>query len=173
MRKIEVLPYNPSWAAQFKSEVALITPILSSNLLAIEHIGSTAVPNLAAKPVIDILLEVNSLDVLDTCNEALQHIGYKAKGENGITGRRYFQKGGDNRSHHIHAFVKGDEQLFKHRVFRDYLIAFPSIANDYAKVKLNAATNCNNNSALYCEMKNDFIAEHLANAVKWANQNKW
>lgn len=167
MRKIEVLPYNPSWASQFKNDAVLITSILSSNLIAIEHIGSTAVPNLAAKPVIDILLEVNSLDVLDTCNEALQHIGYKAKGENGMTGRRYFQKGGDNRSHHIHAFVKGDEQLFKHRVFRDYLIAFPSIANDYAKVKLSAATNCNNNSALYCEMKNDFIADHLANAVKW------
>lgn len=171
MRKIEVVAYTPLWREHFEREVALISPILVGNLIAIEHIGSTSVPNLAAKPVIDILLEVNSLDVLDTCNAALQHISYKAKGENGISGRRYFQKGGDKRSHHIHAFAKGDEHLFKHRVFRDYLIAMPNIATEYAKIKQDAAISCNNNSALYCELKSDFIAQHLALAVQWHHKN--
>jgi GrpB-like predicted nucleotidyltransferase (UPF0157 family) len=171
MRKIEVVDYSPHWTEHFQAEVSLITPILSTNLIAIEHIGSTAVPNLTAKPIIDILLEVQNLELLDSCNQALAAIGYKAKGENGISGRRYFQKGGDSRTHHIHAFMSGNHELFSHRVFRDYLIAFPNIANEYAKVKQHAAISCNNNSALYCDLKADFIAEHLANAVEWSHHS--
>lgn len=94
MRKIEIMAYTPQWHEHFEREVALISPILVGNLIAIDHIGSTSVPNLAAKPVIDILLEVKSLDVLDKCNAALQHISYKAKGEMALVVGATFKKVG-------------------------------------------------------------------------------
>lgn len=166
-RKIEVLNYSKEWAVIFETEKALLKAILGDVALSIEHIGSTAVPNLAAKPVIDILIEVADIHLLDTKTEGFQRLNYEVKGENGIVGRRYFQKGGVNRTHHIHAFQSGSPALCRHIAFRDYLIAYPAIANQYAAVKKEAAINCKNDSQLYMRLKNEFISKHEDLAVKW------
>lgn len=96
MRTITVVAYDPRWPEMFTAESQLLQQVLPGGIAkAIHHIGSTSVPGLAAKPVIDILLEVPNLAELDACNTQMQQAGYIARGENGIAGRRYFVKGGE------------------------------------------------------------------------------
>ena len=159
-REVLVVDYNPQWKATFETEKHLLANILGENAVKIDHIGSTAVPGLAAKPVIDILIEVTSLEALDAKSRAMEILGYQVKGENGIAGRRYFQKGEAVRSHHIHAFVQHDEHLFRHRAFVTYLIENPAIAQHYSQIKKSAAQQCDNDIIQYMALKNDFIAHH-------------
>ncbi|WKD50049.1 GrpB family protein [Microbulbifer spongiae] len=135
MRILEIMEYQASWACEFNREKDLILDTIGSLFPEVHHIGSTSVVGLAAKPIIDILLEVDDLDALDSFNDALEEIGYIAKGENGITERRYFQKGGDLRSHHIHAFLRSSENAIRHLAFRDYLQQNPTISEEYAIMK--------------------------------------
>lgn len=93
LRRIEVVPYDPTWPVRFAEEAARLTPIFGENLVTLYHIGSTAVPGLHAKPIIDMLPEVYSLERVEAVNDAMSAAGYEVKGENGIPGRRYFRKG--------------------------------------------------------------------------------
>lgn len=113
MRTIIVVPYDDKWPEMFEAESSLIKTLLGGVAKSIHHIGSTSVPGLSAKPVIDILLEVSNINELDRYNSAMTRAGYIARGENGISGRRYFIKGGDQRSHHVHAFAVRDMQVFR------------------------------------------------------------
>ena len=103
------------------------------------HIGSTAIPGISAKPTIDMIVEVTNVSAVDGLNAALQNLGFEAKGENGIPGRRFFQKGGDKRTHHLHVFTESDPQIHRHLVFCDYLRAHPGKANEYEALKLSLA----------------------------------
>jgi len=108
LRKIEVVDFQSSWADDFNREKALICNALSKeNVVGVHHIGSTSVEGLCAKPIIDILLEVKCLSELDEQSYLMESLGYLAKGEFGIPGRRYFQKGGVQRTHQVHAFLTG------------------------------------------------------------------
>lgn len=170
-RIIQVVNFDPIWAQLFEAEFQLLSETLGANALAIEHIGSTSVPKLAAKPIIDILVAVECLDAIDEKNEQMQAAGYTVKGEYGIAGRRYFQKGGFQRTHHVHVFRIGDSNLTRHRAFKAYLIAHPDIANEYAKLKLDAARKSQNSSQLYMALKNDFIHKHEILALTWLKQS--
>lgn len=122
MRILTVVDYDEMWPTLFENERTLLQMTLGKVISRIHHIGSTSVPGLSAKPVIDILIEVANLEELDSLNQAMEGVGYTVRGENGILNRRYFTKGGNQRSHHIHAFTTGDAQIIKHLAFRDYLI---------------------------------------------------
>ncbi|NIF23966.1 GrpB family protein [Candidatus Pantoea multigeneris] len=161
MREIIVVPYDDKWPEMFEAESLLIRTLLGGVVKRVHHIGSTSVPGLSAKPVIDILLEVSDVNELDTYNSAMVRGGYVACGENGITGRRYFTKGGDQRSHHVHAFAVGDMQVSRYLAFRDYLKKNIDIAGQYAEVKHLAAFLSKNNAHHYSELKVGFIEHHL------------
>ncbi|WP_340608346.1 GrpB family protein [Xenorhabdus bharatensis] len=165
-RILEVVDYNPQWPALYQKEAELLLSILNKNIANIHHIGSTSVEHLAAKPIIDILVEVNDLNLLDSCSDIMLFHGYKAKGENGIAGRRYFQKGGDNRTHHIHAFEVKNPRIVEHLVFRDYLKKHSNIAKKYGELKKQIVKNCNNDSNKYCHSKAAFITHHLIKALR-------
>lgn len=167
MRKIEVVAHSKNWIKIFEAEKRLIVQSIPIGDLCVHHIGSTSVSGLAAKPIIDILLEVSNVEMLDQFNKQFESIGYECKGEFGISGRRYFQKGGDNRSHQIHAFSRGSADATRHLAFKDYLIAHKGIAEEYAALKYRAAEGCNNDINTYCDLKNDFVAYHEKLAVKW------
>lgn len=166
-RKIEVVSYDFAWVEKFKSERSLLKQVLGNVAMEIEHIGSTAVPGLAAKPVIDILIEVAHFSELESETHAMESIGYLVMGENGIAGRRYFQKGGVQRSHHVHAFEAGDTHLLRHRAYRDYLIAHPDVATEYSKTKRIAAAACRDDINQYMSLKDSFIKKHETLAVEW------
>ncbi|MTI19252.1 GrpB family protein [Rhodobacteraceae bacterium RKSG542] len=167
MRKVEVVDHNPQWAQDYAVEEQLIKDALGDTITAIHHIGSTSVSDLAAKPVIDIMLEVTSLDELDSKNAALEALGYVARGENGIERRRYFEKGGMDRTHQIHAFPTGDEHVTRHIAFRDYLRAHPEVAREYEAVKRRAAQIANHDIEIYCDEKDAFIVKYEALALDW------
>ncbi|KSU89348.1 GrpB family protein [Priestia flexa] len=93
MREIKVVPYKTEWQNQYEIEKRLLEAIFGAEILSIHHIGSTSVPGLAAKPIIDILVEVKQISLIHTYNNEMVKMGYECKGENGIEGRRYFQKG--------------------------------------------------------------------------------
>ena len=171
-RKIEVVNYNPNWPRLYLKEIELIKKVLSSEIIKTHHVGSTAVPDLAAKPVIDILLEVKDVNRLDEYNAEMEKLGYMPKGEFGIPNRRFYLKGEFNRTHHIHAFIENSFEVERHLAFRDYLIANPIIANKYGQLKLESAKNCNNDIAKYIKLKSDFIKFHEQKAIKWRNDNQ-
>jgi GrpB-like predicted nucleotidyltransferase (UPF0157 family) len=166
-RIVEVVAYNPAWQDAFQTERALLQAALGEVAVAIHHVGSTSVPGLAAKPIIDILLAVTDLAALDGKETALAALGYKAKGENGIPGRRYFHKGGPQRTHHAHAFTAGDPNLTRHLAFRDYLIAHADVTQEYAALKKRLAAAHKDDSKLYQTGKEDFISLHERLAFRW------
>ncbi|WDD99973.1 GrpB family protein [Thalassomonas actiniarum] len=166
-RVLEVVDYDPAWGKLFADEQILLVKALGDVALNIHHIGSTSVTGLAAKPVIDILMEVSDLEAVESKNQQMLSLGYEVKGENGIAGRRYFQKGGNARSHHLHAFKTGDEALTRHLAFRDYLVAHPQIAQQYGELKQGLILAGHNSSAPYMQGKNDFIQHHEKLALSW------
>ncbi|ELY5828310.1 GrpB family protein [Cronobacter turicensis] len=157
-RQIALEPYNPAWPAQFAEEEKRVREALGDVALAVHHIGSTSVPGLAAKPVIDMLIEVTGLAELDARNDAMRALGYTPRGEFGIPGRRYFIKGDVVRTHHLHAFVAASEHVTRHLAFRDYLRRHDVVMQEYAQIKFAAARDSGFQSDIYSELKNDFIA---------------
>ena len=163
--KIEVVPYNPLWPTQFESERAALVSELGGILESVHHIGSTAVEGLPAKPIIDMILEVQSLESLDQVTSKLELMGYEAMGELGIPGRRYFRKGGYYRTHQIHAFKTGDPHVLRHLAFRDYLRCHPDVMHEYGELKLRMAADCYDDIDRYCEGKDAFVKHHEAVAI--------
>jgi GrpB-like predicted nucleotidyltransferase (UPF0157 family) len=165
MRKIEIVDYNPAWPDLFEAERKLLRQTLDGLVMKIHHIGSTSVPGLAAKPIIDILIEVSDVEELDSYNNKMLLTGYEAMGEYGIPGRRYFRKGGENRTHHIHAFSAGDYNVIRHIAFRDYLREKPEVVAEYAELKKKLAAECDNDIEKYCDGKENFVKFHENIAV--------
>ncbi|WP_108649962.1 GrpB family protein [Dongshaea marina] len=167
-RVIEVVAFDEGWSRVFREERQQLRQVLGSdNLLAVHHIGSTSVAGLSAKPVIDMLLEVASLEKLDADTPRLESLGYHSRGEFGITGRRFFQKGDPNRTHHLHAFVRNDPNIERHLAFRDYLARFSEVREQYQALKLEGAALCENDIERYCDHKHDFIQQHEKLAIAW------
>jgi len=167
MRLIQIEAYNNTWPLLFEKEQTLLASILSIPGVSIHHIGSTAVPGLSAKPIIDILIEVEDLLNLDTVNYKFAAIGYECKGEFGIRERRFYQKGGDERSHHIHVFKSGSQGAVRHIAFKEYLKAHPSVAREYRDLKSSLVKTSNNNIELYSEGKCEFVGTHEQLALAW------
>lgn len=153
---IQVLPYNPEWPAIFAAEAKLLQQALGNNCLHIHHIGSTSVPNLAAKPIIDILPIVKDIQTVDKATSSMQALGYEAKGEFGIAFRRYFQKG-DPRTHNVHIYQEDDPEIDRYLKFRDWMRSHPSDAAQYAQLKLELAAT-SRDILQYCNGKDAFVA---------------
>ncbi len=170
-REVRVVSYERSWAALYENERSSLMALLPDGIDAIHHIGSTAVPGLAAKPIIDILIEVRSLEGIDAQSPMMATLGYVAKGEYGIPRRRYFTKGDPAHSHHVHAFVTGDSNVERHLAFRDYLRTHAAVAEDYARLKAAVAESCNDDIDAYCAGKNDFVNRAEQAALRWRSSS--
>jgi GrpB-like predicted nucleotidyltransferase (UPF0157 family) len=138
-RIVEVVDYRMEWPALFEAEAARITVIFGDDLLALHHIGSTAITGMAAKPVIDILGEARDILAVDPHNDAMMTAGFLAMGEDGLPGRRFFIKGGDARTCHVHIYQTGHRDIERHLAFLDYLRSHPDSAREYAVLKRSLA----------------------------------
>ena len=169
MKKVEVVPHNPQWRDGFEVEAKQIAAALGDNVVATHHIGSTAIPGIYAKPIIDVLVEVSDLAEADARSSAMQSLGYEVMGEFGIACRRYFRK--DNqlgiRTHHIHTFAVGTAEVERHLAFRDYLIAHPEEAQQYSELKRKLAEQHPQNMDGYIAGKDSFIKELDQRAAQW------
>ncbi len=167
IREIKVLPYNPQWVTMFKKEADRLQNVLPKGLVKIHHIGSTSVPNIAAKPVIDLMLEVSAVELLDQFDDVMNTLDYIPKGEFGIPGRRFYLKGLINRTHHIHAFERGSEGFIRHLALRDYLRAHSSEAEEYAKLKIQLADTHRYDNDGYCTGKFEYVQRLEQRALAW------
>jgi len=165
-RTIELVPYSPIWQNIYLRETQCLQKVLRNNLSELHHIGSTAIPSILAKPTLDVLCAVHTLDGIEAFKDEFAKLGLEFMEENGITGRLFFvRKAKDGIKHlvHIHIFKAGDERIDDHIDFRDYLNSEDEVAKAYEKIKVELKEKHEDNPALYTAAKNEFIETVLKN----------
>ena len=163
---IEIVEYNPGWPRLFERESAAIREACGPRVVEVHHVGSTAVPGLAAKPVLDIMpVAAGPAEALEAVSR-MTSLGYRYRGENGIAGRCYFDKAVDGRDvAHVHMFPAGHPAIRTHLAFRDYLRTHPQAARDYERLKRTLAVKHRNNREAYTDAKAAFIEGTIAAAM--------
>jgi GrpB-like predicted nucleotidyltransferase (UPF0157 family) len=157
---VRLAPYTNHWQRLFEEEKVRIQTVIGRWVLDIQHVGSTAIPGIVAKPILDIGVAVESFEKASVCIEPMERLGYEYRGENGIP-RRHFFVMGDPRTHHVHVNeILGrdwENQIF----FRDYLILHPEFAKQYTTLKLRLAERFPTDREAYLEEKAPFIERVL------------
>jgi len=168
--RVELIPHSPLWAEQARREAAELRQLLGPLCRAVHHVGSTAVPDLLAKPVIDLLAEVSTLAMLDGAAGLLAQRGYRSWGEYGIPGRRYFSlddPGTGRRVTQLHGFEAGHSSAEAMIAFCAYLRAHPEQARAYERVKQECSRRHPNNSSDYARAKDAWIRPLDATVRSW------
>lgn len=167
--KVFVVPHDPAWKLAFEREAEAIRFALGDGAIDLHHIGSTAIPGILAKPIIDLLGVVDDLEALDRRNPVMQGLGYEPKGAFGIEGRRYFPKSdtAGQRTHHLHVFGRGSAHIDRHLAFRDYLRSDASKAAEYSELKARVTVGEGVTWDDYMDAKDPFIAATEKDAVDW------
>lgn len=167
-RKTNVVPYHSDWPLLYVLESKKVAAVLKKNLIAVHHIGSTAVPGMAAKPVIDILVILRDITQLESHKIELESLGYHWMGEYGIPGRCYLWKVESNQiDFHLQCF-QGDHIGSKNTlIFRDFLIAHPDKALEYARAKRRASEKFPSDGHAYWYEKKSVVDVLLEAALCW------
>jgi GrpB-like predicted nucleotidyltransferase (UPF0157 family) len=168
-RKVEIVEYDLNWAKLYREEKAKIVAAIGRLAVAIEHIGSTAVVGLGAKPIIDIMVGVNSLSDAQQYMEPLRGLGYKyqPEHEDTMSERRYFNKGEppEEQHYHLHMVEEGGEFWKRHLAFRDYLRTHPETSRQYCELKKKLASEYGSDREGYTEAKTSFIESVVVKAL--------
>jgi len=164
--QVRLSEYTPDWPLRFEEGAALLREIYGDLILRFEHFGSTSVPGMKAKPVIDMMVIVRDITAVDEYNPRMIAAGYDAAGEWGIPGRRLLRKGGEDRSHHIHFYEDGNPQIARHLVVRDYLRAHADEAEAYSAIKEELASVHAETSG-YSPAKKAYVSDLEKRALAW------
>jgi len=169
---IRLVPYDPEWPARFKRLRATLLAALSGSEVSVEHVGSTAVPGLAAKPILDIDVVFAGTTTFAEVRSKLEAVGYVYKGDQVIAGREAFRAEGDDvpregnasrwPSHHVYVCRTDSRELRRHIAFRDALRASPSLVARYAALKRTLAHDSGDDREAYTEAKSDFVEEVIS-----------
>lgn len=157
---LTISDYDPEWPEKFRKEKARLLQIFSSSFIDIEHIGSTAIPGLGAKPVIDMMAGLKSISLADGLLGPLRGYGYAtpANCNDGLTDRRWLLRhAGGHRTHHLHLLVHNSDAWKRQIQFRNALIADSKLAKRYEKLKRDLVTITDNNRTAYIEAKGEFV----------------
>jgi GrpB-like predicted nucleotidyltransferase (UPF0157 family)/cytidylate kinase len=157
-----VCDYDEAWPELFREIAEPIQGALFDIMVAVEHVGSTAVPGLAAKPVIDVDVVVHSAEEVPVAIERLRELGYVYQGDEGIAGREAFLWPPQSQVHHLYVVVAGSKPLADHIHFRDYLRSKPQAAREYGELKRALADEHKNDREAYTDAKDNFISQALA-----------
>ena len=171
--KIVIVPYDPIWPQRFRELGSSLWQELGNTALRIDHIGSTSVPGLDAKPVIDIQISVGSFEPLDAYRIPLERLGYIFRAENPDRSKRYFREPPSQRRTHIHVRQAGSWAEQIGLLFRDYLRTHPQDARRYAELKYRLAEQFGYDREGYTEAKEPFIWEILRQANRWSQETGW
>jgi GrpB-like predicted nucleotidyltransferase (UPF0157 family) len=171
--KVVIVPYDPEWPQLFSALGAALREALGSVALRIDHIGSTSVPGLEAKPILDVQISVDSFEPLDAFRIPLESIGLVYRADNPDLSKRYFRESPGARRTHVAVRCAGSfsEQLAL--LFRDYLRAHTGDARRYAELKRKVAEEHSDNRRAYNDAKAAFIWEIVAKAQRWSQQTGW
>ncbi len=162
---VRLTPYTPEWKRYFEQEKAALQEELGSAILDIQHVGSTSIPGMPAKPIVDIAIAVADFEEAKACIPLIEALGYEYKGEFGIPHRHYFVKG-EPRLFHIHMSEINSTEWQNHILFRDYLCQHPEIAKEYAELKQQLALKFPRDREAYLEGKAAFIEGVLTKSRK-------
>lgn len=164
--QVRVEDYSTEWARLFAEERDRLLAAIGHVSRIVEHVGSTAVPGLCAKPVIDIAVGVADLPTGAACIEPLARIGYEYKGDAGIPGRHFLAKGPpEDRTHYLHVEPLNGPLWRNHILFRDYLRAHPEAARAYGRLKRSLADRYSRDRDAYTSGKNSFVEGLIATAA--------
>jgi GrpB-like predicted nucleotidyltransferase (UPF0157 family) len=163
--------YSPAWPVAFNQEAGRLKSLLGDQLITVHHIGSTSVPGLAAKPIIDLLPLVRSIQALDDLTPMLEQAGYQAWGEYGLAGRRYFTKDrAAYRTHNIHIYQLDNPDIERHLAFCAYLRSHAQVREEYAALKRAVYAQHPADISAYNDGKNEWIKALESVALKWYRQ---
>lgn len=165
-RVVKIEPYDPEWGQEFNQIKSYLMGFIREQVVGIEHVGSTSVPGLAAKPIIDLDVVIESRDVLPEIIAQLKQAGYEHEGDLGIKGREVFQevRNSEFLRHHLYVCTRDCRAYKEHILFRDYLRADEQTKNKYARLKRDLARRFRYDVDRYCEAKTDFIQSILKRA---------
>jgi GrpB-like predicted nucleotidyltransferase (UPF0157 family) len=163
-RAITVVDYDPSWPRTFAAFKARIWPVVRDVALAVEHVGSTAVPGLAAKPVIDIDVVVATLAHVRLAIERLATLGYVHRGDLGVADREAFASPQGSPAHHLYVCLRGSLALENHLATRDFLRQHPEAAATYGRLKKDLAERFPLEMDRYIDGKTAFVLDVLREA---------
>lgn len=163
---VVLVPYDPRWPARYEEAAAAIREACGSVLVAIEHIGSTSIPGIAAKPYLDIMPGLLTYEDGVNVVPGMESLGYEYRGELGIPGRHYFTKWieGDDHvwKHNVHAYAVDDIEWTRHLVFRDALRATNALRDEYESLKQRLAAEHPDDVDRYAYAKSEFVERILA-----------
>jgi GrpB-like predicted nucleotidyltransferase (UPF0157 family)/predicted RNA-binding protein associated with RNAse of E/G family len=167
---VKIAGYNPKWPVIYAREKDLILSVIAAKVVGIEHVGSTAVPGLGAKPIIDVMVGVQKLSDAKDCVEPLKSVGYDyvPEYEKTIPERRYFRKGPEgipNKHFHLHMVERDGDFWKRHLLFRDYLRCHRDVARKYHRLKKDLSQKYRSNREGYTEAKTSFIESVVAKAL--------
>lgn len=167
-RKTHISQYDTAWVSKFTKESAKLFTVFNNTAIKIQHIGSTAIPGIKAKPIIDILITTKDINLIDKFDPDMEKLGYLIGGEFGLSGRRFYCKG-DNLhcNFHVHVYEAEHPAVEMYLLFRDYLIKHPNEAKAYETLKTDLAAKFPNNRTLYTQSKGQFIKEIHEKAAAW------
>ncbi|MFI7232360.1 GrpB family protein [Nonomuraea angiospora] len=170
---VEIADHDPAWQEEFARIGEALRRRLGDVAPRIDHIGSTAVPGLAAKPVIDVQVSVRSFEPLEAFRSPLESLGLVYRAGNPDLTKRYFREAPGGRRTHVHVRVLGSFSQQLSLLFRDYLRAHPGAAAEYAAVKRRLATEFRHERHRYVEAKRPFIWDALRHADGWSQVTGW
>ena len=157
---VRLVPHDPEWARIYEGERARIEAAIGVHVLDIQHVGSTSIPGIAAKPIVDIAIGVESYEGARVCIAPLEALGYTYHGEHGIPGRHYFTRG-DPTLYHVHMHEVTSRAWGNLVLFRDYILAHPKEAQAYLELKQRMAERHRRDRRAYTDGKAAFIERIL------------
>jgi GrpB-like predicted nucleotidyltransferase (UPF0157 family) len=167
--RVRLVEHDEHWGDQARQEEARLIGAAEGGLVSVQHVGSTSIPGIKAKPIIDLLGIAPDSERLDSIRPAMEALGYVWQGEYGVPGRRFYTLSdpeSGQRKVHLHCYAEGDPSIRRHLAFRDYLRARPELADEYEQMKSICATKHPNDSHAYTLCKDEWITRVEAEALK-------
>ena len=165
---VELRPYTPAWAEAARREVSRLAEALGDHLVVVHHVGSTAIPGIRAKPILDLLPVVRDLAAVDAAQGRVEALGYAWRGEYGLPGRRYCTLDDAVTGHRrvqLHCYEQGSPEIAQHVAFRDHLRSHPEVAAAYEAEKERCRALHPLDSHAYTECKTEWIRRIEAEVV--------
>lgn len=167
-RKYSVVPYQESWKTQFEDIKSQISPVFGDDLVAIEHVGSTSIIGMSAKPTIDILVIVRDVTAVDQVNPQMESLGYVPLGDYvASNGRLFALEKNHERLVNVHCFEADHPNAIQMLTMRDYLQSHPNEAREYAAVKLDLNRRYDNDYESYRRVKDEYLIAVEQRAYSW------
>ena len=170
---VEIHPWTPGWAEEFRVRGVGLRRALGNRALRIDHIGSTSVAGLGAKPIVDIQVSVAEFEPMDRLVEAMSQAGYTWREDNPELTKRYFRETPGARRCHVHVRRAGGWNEQWALLFRDYLRTHAEAATRYEAVKRDLAARFHHDRHAYTDAKGDFLWKAIREADEWASATGW